>query len=71
MCASFPFGFMGGMWDLTVLVPGYCLFCYSLSNVHFNQMVPFYYLSVSTPILNMYFCSTTHTNGKYGLIGFD
>ena len=25
MCASFSFGFDGGMWDLIVLVPDHCL----------------------------------------------
>ena len=25
-CASFPFGFYGGMWDLIALVPDQCLF---------------------------------------------
>ena len=25
MCASFPFGFEDGMWDLIVLVPNHCL----------------------------------------------
>ena len=24
-CASFPFGFESGMWDLIVLVPDHCL----------------------------------------------
>ena len=24
LCASFPFGFEGGMWDLIVLIPDYC-----------------------------------------------
>ena len=28
MCPSFPYGIEGGMWDLTVLVPNYCLFIY-------------------------------------------
>ena len=25
MCASFPFGFEGGMWDMIVTVPDHCL----------------------------------------------
>ena len=25
MCASFPYGFEGGMWDLMELVPDHCL----------------------------------------------
>ena len=25
VCVSFPFGFGGGIWDLIVLVPDYCL----------------------------------------------
>ena len=25
ICASFPYGFKGEMWDLIVLVPGHCL----------------------------------------------
>ena len=25
MCAFFPFGFEGGMWDLIVFVPDHCL----------------------------------------------
>ena len=25
VCASFPFGFGGGMWDLIVVVPDHCL----------------------------------------------
>ena len=28
---SFPFGFEDGMWDLTVLIPDYCLFFYTSS----------------------------------------
>ena len=28
VCASFPFGFNGGMWNLIVLVPDYCLSFY-------------------------------------------
>ena len=28
VCASFPFGFDDGMWDLIVLVPGHCLSFY-------------------------------------------
>ena len=28
VCASFPFGFEGGMWDLIVLVPDHCLSFY-------------------------------------------
>ena len=27
VCASFPFGFDGGMWDLIVLVHDHCLLC--------------------------------------------
>ena len=27
VCASFPFGFKGGMWDLIVLVPGHAYLC--------------------------------------------
>ena len=27
VCASFPFSFEGGIWDLIVLVPNHCL-CY-------------------------------------------
>ena len=30
MCASFAFGFEGGMWDLVVLVPDQCLSFYFL-----------------------------------------
>ena len=26
LCASFPFGFEGGMWDLSLLIRGHCLF---------------------------------------------
>ena len=34
VCASFPFGFEGGMWNLIVLVLGHCLsFCYTLGHV--------------------------------------
>ena len=28
VCASFPFGFEGGLCDLIVLIPGYCLSIY-------------------------------------------
>ena len=28
MCASFPFGFEGGMWDLIVFIPDHCLSIY-------------------------------------------
>ena len=28
LCASFPFGFEGGMWDLIVLIPDYFLVIY-------------------------------------------
>ena len=28
VCASFPFGFEGGMWDLIVLIPDHCLSIY-------------------------------------------
>ena len=28
VCASFPFGFEGGMWDLIVLIPDNCLSIY-------------------------------------------
>ena len=28
VCASFPFGFEGWMWDLIVLVPDHCLSSY-------------------------------------------
>ena len=28
MCASFPFRFEGGMWDLIVLIPDHCLSIY-------------------------------------------
>ena len=28
VCASLPFGFVGGMWDLIVLVPEYGQFVY-------------------------------------------
>ena len=28
VCASFHFGFEGGMWDLNVLVPDHCLSFY-------------------------------------------
>ena len=30
VCASFPFGFEGGMWDLIVVVPDHCLFFTSI-----------------------------------------
>ena len=29
VCASFPFGFEGDMWDLIVLIPDHCLSIYS------------------------------------------
>ena len=32
LCASFPFGFEDGMWDLTVLIPVHCPSIY-LSNI--------------------------------------
>ena len=25
VCSSFPFAFVGGMWDLIVLIPDHCL----------------------------------------------
>ena len=28
VCASFPFSFADGMWDLIVLVPDHCLFTF-------------------------------------------
>ena len=28
VCASFPFGFEGGVWDLIVVVPDHCLSFY-------------------------------------------
>ena len=28
VCASFPFGYEGGMWDLILLIPDYCLCLY-------------------------------------------
>ena len=28
VCASFPFGFEGGMWNLIVLIPDHCLSIY-------------------------------------------
>ena len=28
VCASFPFGYEGGMWDVIVLVPDHCLSVY-------------------------------------------
>ena len=28
VCPSFPFGFEGWMWDLTVLIPDHCLSIY-------------------------------------------
>ena len=30
MCASYPFGFEGGMWDLIILVADHCLSFYFL-----------------------------------------
>ena len=32
VCASFPFGFQGGKWDLIVLTPDHCLSVYFLSH---------------------------------------
>ena len=29
LCASFPFGFDGGMWEVIVLIPDHCLSSYS------------------------------------------
>ena len=28
VCVLFPFGFEGGMWDLSVLIPDHCLSIY-------------------------------------------
>ena len=28
VCPSFPFGFVGGIWDLVVLIPDHCLSIY-------------------------------------------
>ena len=28
VCASFPFGFQGGVWNLVVLIPDHCLSIY-------------------------------------------
>ena len=43
VCASFPFGFEGGMWDFIVLVPDHCLsFDFSV----FRQTIPISYCTV-------------------------
>ena len=31
VCASFPFGFEGGIWDLIVYVPDHCLYFYKVA----------------------------------------
>ena len=36
-CASFPFGFEGGMWDLIVSVPAHCLFKKSIAEIEIFQ----------------------------------
>ena len=36
MCASFPFGFEGGMWGLIILVPGHCLSFYLENFIFFG-----------------------------------
>ena len=40
MCASFPFGFEGGMWGLIVLVPDHCLSLYFSSISSWNEISP-------------------------------
>ena len=32
VCPPFPFGFEGGMWDLTVLIPDHCHYIYFTSH---------------------------------------
>ena len=44
VCASFPYGFLGGMWDLTLLVPDYCIL----------------FLISTTDILVINYCKTWH-----------
>ena len=34
VCASFPYGFLGGMWDLTLLVPDYCILFFNINDRH-------------------------------------
>ena len=42
MCASFPFGFEGGTWDLIVSTPDHCHFIYlSLPVYDFQSLVYF------------------------------
>ena len=41
VCASFPFGFEGGMWNLIVLVLGHCLcFCTFLFYIDNSNKTP-------------------------------
>ncbi|MBV2113371.1 MAG: hypothetical protein KUF82_20660 [Candidatus Thiodiazotropha sp. (ex Ctena orbiculata)] len=41
VCASFPFGFEGGMWDLVVFVPGHCLsFCFENLSIFIALPLP-------------------------------
>ena len=47
MSASFPFGFEGGMWDLILLVPDYCLSTnFSLTQLSWSHLCCCYTLPV-------------------------
>ena len=51
VCPSFPFGLLGGMWDVIVLIPDHCLSIYFAMNTVFSNL----YLS---PIKYIHFCRT-------------
>ena len=48
VCASFPFGFEGGMCDLIALVPNHCLSYY-----FFRQKMGFFYERIFTPVAGL------------------
>ena len=50
VCHSFPFGILGGMWDMIVLIPDHCLSIYFNFPILCNNNIPSSYATEFMPL---------------------
>ena len=60
MCASFPFGFEDGMWDVIVFVADHCLSFYFVFNRDLNYLIMNFKFGKNHPFLLYEFQIQSH-----------
>ena len=67
LCASFPFGFEGGMWVMIVLLPDHCpsfLLCFFLTHVPLFCLELFQYCQKNTHSVHFFITTSARHNLK-------